>query len=101
MFPRRWLDAETIDDWRRQLVGGARPTALALGLLEAQEPALLEHEPNPARHLCLAHFLLDGHHRVAASAQAAKPVTILSFLSLDESGAPADEVDAALAALTG
>jgi hypothetical protein len=85
MFPSRWLDGQRIAEWERHLRDGNRPTALALGLVLAKEPALIEHDPAPARHLCLAHFLLDGHHRVFAAAATAKRVTLLSFLSVDES----------------
>ena len=48
-------------------------------------------EPDLA-HWCLAHFLLDGHYKMQAAAQAAQPVRLLALLSIDRSLARRDDI---------
>jgi hypothetical protein len=99
MYPRRWLDDETVAAWARRLEDGARPTALALAVLDVREPHDASADLAVTRHYCLASLLLDGHHRLFAAAEAGRPITILSFLTYDASVADEEDVDAALAAL--
>jgi len=39
----------------------------------------------------LAHFLLDGHHKLHAAANISKPVRLLCLLAVDQSIATRDE----------
>ena len=48
-------------------------------------------EPGRA-HRCLAHFLLDGHHKMQAASQPGQPVRLLALLSIDHSLAQRDDV---------
>ena len=43
-------------------------------------------------HWGLAHFLLDGHHKTQAAAQAAGPVRLLTLLAIDYSLASRDDI---------
>jgi hypothetical protein len=56
-------------------------------------------EPEVNEHWCLAHYLLDGHHKMFAASEAQKPLTLLSLLSLDESLASKDEIDSLISKL--
>ncbi|MEH1905218.1 MAG: hypothetical protein V7L04_28550 [Nostoc sp.] len=47
----------------------------------------------------MAHYLLDGHHKMYAAAQQNAPLILVSFLAVDESLASEDEIKSALAAL--
>jgi hypothetical protein len=43
-------------------------------------------------HWCLAHYLLDGHHKMYSAYLAEKPITLLSFLTTVESVATEENV---------
>ena len=43
-------------------------------------------------HWCLAHYLLDGHHKTYAAYLAEKPITLLTFLTTVESVATEENV---------
>jgi hypothetical protein len=44
-------------------------------------------------HWCLAHYLIDGHHKVYAAAQENKPLTLISFLAVDQGVSSEEEID--------
>jgi hypothetical protein len=90
MFPHGWLDAARVAEYRAR-TAGAPPTALALSVLDVKGPATWDEAPAVAEHWCLAHYLLDGHHKVYAAASAGAPVGVLSFLAVDQSVAAPEE----------
>lgn len=47
-----------------------------------------------------SHFLLDGHHKMFAANKAKKAITLLSFLSIDQSFANKDQVEKLFQVLT-
>jgi len=73
------LDTATIAAYRRQLRAGYQPTAVALSMVDVRYPSGRGFDWN------LIHFLLDGHHKVRAASQQWRPMTLLSFLSIDQS----------------
>jgi len=86
MFPKRWLKKQMLDSYGKKLAEGKKPTALAVSVLDLKGPAEWdESESGPKRHLCLAHYLLDGHHKTYAASLANETITLLSFLALSES----------------
>jgi len=94
MFPEQYLAAERAADYAAALSGGALPTAVAISVLDVKGPATRGID-----HWCLGHYLLDGHHKVAAAARLGLPLTLISFLAVDQCIAGEDEIDAALGAL--
>ena len=59
----------------------SRPTVLALGLVDDRGPANWgTTRPDYTRHLVVTLYILDGHHKMAAAAQAALAVQFLIFL---------------------
>jgi hypothetical protein len=78
------LDTATIAAYRRQLRAGQQPTAIALSMVDVRYPSGRGFEWN------LIHFLLDGHHKLRAASQQRRPLTLLSFLSIDQSLARED-----------
>ena len=109
MVPPRWLDAERVAHYRGGEGGG---TALAIGILDVRAPEgwagdagpyVPEHrvEPEIGRHWCLAHYLLDGHHKVYAASLDGRPIRVLTLLAVHEGISTQDEVESALAALAG
>ena len=81
MFPRRGLKAERVAEYSDARAGTRAPTAVALSVLDTKEP-----------HWCLAHYLLDGHHKVFAASQTGRPLTLLSFLAMDHGTSSGEEV---------
>jgi hypothetical protein len=80
----RLLDHETVEFYRDRFVGGAESTALSISVLDIKGPATWEGKPVVNEHWCLAHYLLDGHHKIHAASLARKPITLLSFLDVSK-----------------
>ncbi len=99
MFPKRWLSEKTVRAYTDRLAAGERPTALAVSVLEVRGPSTREEGPAVNEHWCLAHYLLDGHHKTYAASLNGKPITLLSFLSTAESVATEENVDRVLEVL--
>jgi hypothetical protein len=99
MFPPRWLDDNVVKDYRSRAARGEHATALAVSVLDVRQPANWSGDPEITKHWCLAHFLLDGNHRVYGASQAAATARILAFVSLDWSIATGAEVEQALLVL--
>ena len=100
MFPKRWLSEKTLTAYTGRLAAGERPTALAVSVLDVRGPATREEGPDVTEHWCLAHYLLDGHHKTYAASLARKPITLLSFLATAESVATEENVDRSLEVLS-
>jgi hypothetical protein len=71
-----------LEAYSSALRSGALPTAVAIAVLDVKEPARRDGEA-PSGHWCLAHYLVDGHHKVFAASQAGLPLTLLSFVAVD------------------
>jgi hypothetical protein len=82
MFPENWLDKKVVVGYLAQVNDGGIPTAVAISLLDVKGPADWKGEIDPTEHWIMSHFLIDGHHKVAAAREAGRPVRLLSFLSL-------------------
>ena len=76
LLPRTQIDSSRVRFYSERITSGARPTALALSILDDCNPMgqdfILEG---------LAHFLIDGHHKMMAASTLRKPITLLSFLA--------------------
>jgi hypothetical protein len=99
MFPKRWLSEKTLAAYANRLDAGEKPTALALSVLDVRGPTTREEGPEVTEHWCLAHYLLDGHHKTYAASLARRPITLLSFLATAESIATEENVDKILEVL--
>ncbi len=77
------LDDDTLLEYSRVLSDGNKPTALALSFLDIKSPIQWEEDFKPEYkvHWCLAHYLIDGHHKVHAAFQTGRPLTLISFLN--------------------
>ncbi|WP_424215868.1 hypothetical protein ACN20G_27340 (plasmid) [Streptomyces sp. BI20] len=91
MVPPRWNDRDRVAEYLALVEGGGVPTAVAVSTLDVCRPAL-DLSTDYHRHWGLTHFLLDGHHKLEAAAEAGRPVPLLSLLTLDESLAEAEEL---------
>lgn len=80
--------------YAERMSGGDVPACLAVAVLDICRPAIASPgaaEPDLA-HWGLAHFLLDGHHKMQAASQAGRPFRLLTLLAIDHSLAPREDV---------
>ncbi len=92
MFPKNWLDTQRVDEYKQSLDRLSVPTALALSVLDVKQPADWEGEPEINSHWCLAHYILDGHHKVYAASENDKTIKFVSFYAVDEGVSSSDEL---------
>jgi hypothetical protein len=80
------FDAQQVDFYRRQIEAGTTPTALAFTLMDRRTPAgrYIQHT--------IAHFLLDGHHKMMAASLLNAPIKLLSCINISESFAGEEDV---------
>ncbi|WLR55581.1 hypothetical protein LC048_00745 [Mesobacillus subterraneus] len=93
MSPPSWLDEDQVIKYDSILSNGVKPTALALSILDIRQPADWEGDLEHTKHYCLSHYLIDGHHKVYSASSKQKPITLLSFLALNECVATPKEID--------
>ncbi len=82
------LDEQRIAYFRDQLTLGVRPTAIAVSVLDIKQ-----YYDSDVAHWCLAHYLLDGHHKIAAAAETGCPITLLSFVTSDHGISAPENID--------
>jgi hypothetical protein len=80
MVAETQLNLKRLDEYSQSVFQGSRPTALALSIVDFRAVRGEYGEWN------LAHFLLDGHHKVMAASRLGRPIRLLSFLSITQSG---------------
>jgi hypothetical protein len=100
MFPPTRLDQERLIHYKDEIVHGCQPTAFVVSVLDIKQPAVWNGKPEITEHWCLAHYLIDGHHKTYAATQLGAPLNLVSFLAVDESIASEEQIKLALAALT-
>lgn len=101
MQPQEELNDNVVNNYIQTIQNGVMPTALAISILDikGQENWIPESEPYGLNHRCLAHYLLDGHHKVFAASKLGQPVSLLSFLAIEPSMALLEEIDSLMECL--
>lgn len=99
MFPRRYLHEKTIESYKTLLGNPTVPTALAVSILDVKQPANWSGNPDITSHWCLAHYLLDGHHKMCAAALTGRPISLLSFLAVGKGISSPEQVAEVLVVL--
>lgn len=86
VFPQTWLEPNRVDFYKEQFEKGKMPTAISLSVLDIKAPVVWigDKEPNITGHWCLAHYILDGHHKMFAAAELNKPINLICFLATEE-----------------
>ena len=94
MIPPNWLNADSVV---RYMASTSSPTAVAISVLDVKEPAMVSadqtRQEDEQAHWCLAHYLLDGHHKTFASSQVGRPLSLLSLLAVDKGISLPEQVD--------
>lgn len=86
IFPQTWLDKDRVEYYKRQFNHNKTPTAISLSVLDIKAPAdwINDQKPEFTGHWCLAHYILDGHHKLFAAADLYKPINLICFLATEE-----------------
>jgi hypothetical protein len=79
LFHPESLKNNIVEEYKKQLNEGAKPTALAISIAEGKHFMSGSGYESPDC-ISLMHFLIDGHHKVYAASETGKPITVLSFL---------------------
>lgn len=93
MFPSSWLKKEEVAAYAQMIKSAETPTALAISILDIKAPAVYDEQASVTEHWCLAHYLLDGHHKIFAASETETPITLLSLLSLNDSIASEEQIN--------
>ena len=99
MFPDTWLDSKRVLEFEKYIGDGGRPTALAISVLDVKRPAYWDEADTVTSHWCLAHYIIDGHHKLYAGSRIKRPVGLVSILALDQGISGAEEHSKLLATL--
>lgn len=84
MFPEDRLDMSRVEEFENLMREGRLPTALAISVLDVKQPADWVGDPEVTSHWCLAHYIIDGHHKVFAAARTGQPVGVVSALAVGQ-----------------
>jgi len=101
MFPHGWLAPERVAQYASACQQDSLPTAFAISVLDVKQSAQWDEESPVTEHWCLAHYLLDGHHKLFAAAQGGHPLTLLSYLAVNHGISTSEQVSRLLIALRG
>ncbi len=85
MVPPSWNSKERVDFYADRLQLGPEPTCLALGVLDTRQQAVWDTPEGGLVHWGLAHYLLDGHHKIEAAAKGDQAIRLLSLVTVDRS----------------
>ena len=102
MFPTKWLRMATVAEYAESLRTKASGTAVSVAVLDIRSPAdwTGEQTPDPVEHWCLTHFLLDGHHKLNAAAEAGKPLRLLTFIATSLGVSKKEDIESAIRLLS-
>jgi len=87
--PSESLDQTVIHEYMKKTEIKEAPTALCVSFLDIKFPLFDINFDEIWLH---SYYLLDGHHKILAAAKARKPITMITFISIDESFASKDQV---------
>jgi hypothetical protein len=96
MHPRGWLDEARVQRYGERIVAGEHPTALALTVLDAKQPADVKGNKAITEHWALAHYLLDGHHKAYAAVTNRRPLRVLSLIAREQGISTGEQLETVL-----
>ncbi len=96
MVPPSRNERDRVAEHSKQLRHSHRPTCVTLSLLDVRQRAVANTPEEALIHWGLAHFLLDGHHKIEGAAATGSRLQILSLLSIDHSLADASAIARAI-----
>jgi hypothetical protein len=84
-FPLSQLNDDQVEQYKVQLHNRQKPSMVTLSVLDIwtpEDPEDMVEKAKITEHWCLAHYLIDGHHKAYAAAMINKPLTMISFLAV-------------------
>lgn len=81
------LEQARVEYFKETLIAGATPSVVALSLLDVKGPSETD-----CVHWVLAHYLLDGHHKLAAAAQTKSEVMLIAFIAHEHGVSESDDI---------
>lgn len=99
MFPHNWLESKRLAEYETAYDNNEMPSAVSISILDVKSPADWDGEKDITSHCCLAHYLIDGHHKVYAAAKTGKPLTLISFLAVSQGVSSEQEITELLGTL--
>lgn len=94
MYPQAWLNDEQVASYIDSISTGAMPTAISISVLDIKE-----HYDSDCAHWCLTHYIIDGHHKLFASSKCNIPISLISFISIDNGVSNENEIEEMMKAL--
>lgn len=83
----KYLNPSRVEFYKDQILKGNKPTAISLTVLDIKEPAIWLDggvKPEFTSHWCVAHYIIDGHHKIKAASELNSDIHLLSFLAKDK-----------------
>lgn len=91
-----YIDRTRVDFYKEQILKGYKPTAISVTILDVKEPAVWpdnEVKPEFTSHWCIAHYILDGHHKIKAASDLNSKITLLSFIATEKGISSTDQIN--------
>ncbi len=101
MFSKDRLDPTRVKFYNNLLNSGINPTAVSLSILDVKTPSSSPKGGECETHYCLAHYLLDGHHKIEAAAQSQRSITMISFLAREKGVSTPEHIQTILGTMQG
>lgn len=90
------LDQTRVDFYKEEILKGNKPTAISLSILDIKEPAVWPDDdikPEFTSHWCMAHYIVDGHHKIKAASDLNSEITLLSFIATEKGISSTDDIN--------
>ncbi|MEI7670124.1 MAG: hypothetical protein WCJ33_08585 [Pseudomonadota bacterium] len=94
--PQNWLTPERVAEYESQFQQSKKPTVISITIVDVRQPANWSGNPTITKHTCVAHYIIDGHHKLFASSKAQKEITLLSFVATEKCMADESEINETL-----
>ena len=91
-----YIDQTRVDFYKEQILKGNKPTAISLTILDVKKPAVWPDDdikPEFTSHWCIAHYILDGHHKIKAASELNSEITLFSFIAKEKGVSTTDDIN--------
>jgi hypothetical protein len=95
-FPLTQLDEQQVEEYSVLFNNSQKPSMVTLSVFDIWRPEDRVEESTITEHWCLAHYLIDGHHKAFAAAINKKSLTMISFLAVNHGVSSDEELDKAI-----
>lgn len=89
------LDQSRVSFYKEEILNGNKPTAISLSILDIKESTDWPYDdikPKFNSHWCIAHYIVDGHHKIKAASDLNSEITLLSFIATEKGVSSKEEI---------